>query len=211
MLVFCLFVYVLFYFVFLYKTLWSKPHLSQFWGMLLPRLRLQDPWGPSSLAVAFFILLSMRGCGSFPESIPGVSLCLTLPFCILRAFYSSHCSANVTIVKLLGMAQDEESGCLWGGGRVAFLLHGVLIPGQCSGFVRGPLLNESLWKRRTGFWCGVAMCHVGNHSKFLRLWWLPWSSSSPEGEPFFPAHSPFVASGTSMNILLLLLIHLLIW
>lgn len=58
---------------------------------------------------------------------------------------------------------------LWEEGAQPFPLHGMLIPEQCSGFVSGLQLNESLWKMRTGFWCGVAVCHMGTHSKFLRL------------------------------------------
>lgn len=92
----------------LFEATLCVPHLSQFWECCRQGC-LQDSLEPSTPAVPFFILLSMRGCGSFPESTARVSLCLTLPFCTLRAFYSRHGSANVTIVRLLGMAQDEES------------------------------------------------------------------------------------------------------
>lgn len=93
----------------LYKVLWSNSVFTSSQSVLGIVTASRTLWGPVLPLWHSFFSLSMRGCESFPESIPGVSLCLTLPSCALRAFYSSHCSANVTIVSLLGMAQDEKS------------------------------------------------------------------------------------------------------
>lgn len=93
----------------LYKVLWSNSVFTSSQSVLGIVTASRTLWGPVLPLWLSFFSLSMRGCESFPESIPGVSLCLTLPSCALRAFYSSHCSANVTIVSLLGMAQDEKS------------------------------------------------------------------------------------------------------
>lgn len=172
----------------LFEATLCLPHLRQFWECGCQGCRLQDPLGPSSPAVAFFILLSMRGCGSFPESIPRVSLCLTLPFCILRAFYSSHCSANVTIVRLLGMAQAEESDFPVGRREGSFPPTWFVDPRAVQWLCQGTLAEMSHCGKR-GLGSGVVwQCAMwaptanssGCDDSFSRL----RSSSSPKGDPF---------------------------
>lgn len=199
----------------LFEATLCLPHLSQFWERGCQGCRLQDPLGPSSPAVAFFILLSMRGCGSLPESIPRVSLCLTLPFCILRAFYSSHCSANVTIVRLLGRAQDEESDFPVGRREGSLPPTWFVDPRAVQWLCQGALAEWGTVEKEDWVlvWCGSVPC--GHPQQIPQVVMTPSVGSDPFSHlrviPFFPACFPFVASGTSMNILLPLLICLLIW
>lgn len=199
----------------LYKVLWSNSVFTSSQSVLGIVTASRTLWGPVLPLWLSFFSLSMRGCESFPESIPGVSLCLTLPSCALRAFYSSHCSANVTIVSLLGMAQDEKSdfpvgrrehspssymACWLPGSAVALSVDSSRMS-HCG---KWGLDSGVAWQ--CAMWAPTEIPQVVCDDFFSRA----WSPPSPEGSPFSLTRSPSVVSGRSMNILLRLLICLLI-
>jgi hypothetical protein len=82
------------------------------------KVKSSTVWGPPLLLLLSLFSHSLGGCGSFPKSIPGASLCFTLPSHLLRVLYLNHSSANVTIVSLPGTIRTRIVISLWGENRV---------------------------------------------------------------------------------------------